>query len=100
MTRPRAHVLEVPVVAMTCVGDQLAHWVAEAAVAQGVRYPSGRFPAICGATVLAASLCAAPGRLCPVCRLAGAESRDAGRSSTRDAGRRGKARRGFRPARP
>lgn len=64
---------------MTCSADGHDHMVDERRIVHG----SGRFPAVCGHVVLAASLAAPPGAACPGC-LAVA------RSPARPARRRGR----------
>jgi hypothetical protein len=48
--------------------DGMAHLVAFRLYEAGLMSGEGRFGAVCGKTVLAASMAAAPGRRCPLCR--------------------------------
>lgn len=61
---------------VTCSADGHDHAVDERLLAQG----GGRFPAVCGHPVLAASLAAPPGTACPACL---AVVRSPGRASRR-----------------
>lgn len=48
--------------------DDTAHLVAFRLYEEGLMSGEGRYAAVCGRTVLAASMAAAPGRRCPLCR--------------------------------
>ena len=64
-TRPPAPA--VAYVDLTCGADGLAHRIHPHDHLDGLAAARGRFRALCGATVLAGSLAAAPGRRCPAC---------------------------------
>lgn len=55
-------------VEVTSAHDSRAHLVATRRFEAGLLSGAGRYPATCGGTVLAASMAAAPGRRCPLCR--------------------------------
>lgn len=54
-------------VAVTCAGDGRCHRITETAYAAGLACSSGRFLAVCGRVVLAASLSRLPGPPCRAC---------------------------------
>lgn len=54
-------------IGVTCSTDQRRHLVDDVALTRGCADSSGRFPALCGHTVLAASLADPPGQDCPLC---------------------------------
>jgi hypothetical protein len=55
------------VVWITCVGDSNDHAVTDVDMAVGMRAGNGLYLAVCGASVLVASLTAPPGRRCARC---------------------------------
>jgi hypothetical protein len=55
-------------VQVTSAGDDMAHLVAFRLYEEGLMSGEGRYAAVCGRTVLAASMATAPGRRCPLCR--------------------------------
>jgi hypothetical protein len=63
VTRPRAATAFVQVTSP----DGTAHLVAYRLYESGLVGGEGRYAAVCGRTVLAASLACAPGRSCPLC---------------------------------
>jgi hypothetical protein len=56
-------------VQVTSAGDDMAHLVAFRLYEEGLMSGEGRFAAMCGRTVLAASMATAPARRCPLCRV-------------------------------
>ncbi len=54
-------------IGVTCSTDQRRHLVDDVSLTRGAADSSGRFPALCGHTVLAASLADPPGQDCPLC---------------------------------
>jgi hypothetical protein len=55
-------------VQVTSAGDDTAHLVAFRLYEEGLMSGEGRYVAMCGRSVLAASMATAPGRRCPLCR--------------------------------
>jgi hypothetical protein len=58
------------VVQVVSAEDDTAHLVAFRLYEEGLLSGGGRFAAVCGTSVLAASMATAPGRRCPLCRAA------------------------------
>lgn len=55
-------------VQVTSGEDDTTHLVPFRLYEEGLMSGAGRYIAVCGRTVLAASMAAAPGRRCPLCR--------------------------------
>ena len=53
---------------VTSAGDDLSHLVAFRLYEEGLMAGEGRYAALCGRTILAASMSTTPGRDCPLCR--------------------------------
>jgi len=61
-------------VQVVSAADDTAHLVAYRRYEAGLVSGAGRYPAMCGRTVLAASMVVAPGRRCPLCQASLDES--------------------------
>jgi hypothetical protein len=66
-------------VGVTCSSDQRRHLVDDVTLTTGREGNDGRFQALCGHTVLAASLADPPGRDCPLCEAVHTLARPDGR---------------------
>ena len=55
-------------VRVTSAEDTTSHLVAHRLYEEGLVSGEGRYAAMCGKSVLAASMATAPGRQCPLCR--------------------------------
>jgi hypothetical protein len=54
----------------TCGFESIDHAISEDDIATGISAGSGRYAALCGATVCVASMTCPPGRRCPSCEAA------------------------------
>lgn len=54
----------------TCGSENIDHAISEDDIATGISAGSGRYKALCGATVCVASMVCPPGRRCPSCEAA------------------------------
>ncbi len=59
---------------LTCVADRLHHAVTQEELGDGVLRRAGRFPAVCGHTIVPGSMLEPPGTPCPNCEPLLAES--------------------------
>ncbi len=53
----------------TCDLDRMDHAISDDDMAVGLSMGAGRYAAVCGSTVCAASLMCPPGRRCPSCQV-------------------------------